>query len=234
MKKAKQYLVVFALFFLAATLQAQKDSIHALFKPVKLGIHYSNLQWEGGYTGYVFNHEYVSGLSLDFFGIVFNDVDLAIGIDEAGNRSGYNKGIPVINYNVQSYSGFYFKIEPMLFPEKLVNLAMPIKFEASTLTYPDTSTFQPTTGYGRRGRRSPSASFFSITPGVFGYVNLFPGFNLGAGVSYRFAFSMGDYGTFNDYNDFTFSVLVRIRVAMRKNKVEPPKNDYYKPDTRFQ
>jgi hypothetical protein len=232
MKAAKRYLLLFATLFFVSQLYAQKDSIHALFKPVKLDIHYSNLQWEGGYNGFVFNHAYLSGFSLDLFGIVFNEVNFAFGIDEAGSGGGYGRGIPVINYNVQSYSDLYLKIEPMLFPDRILNLSMPVKFARSTDTYPDTSTVLA--AMGRRGRRS-SVSYFSITPGVFCYVNVFPGLNLGAGASYRVALTTSNTGSPEDYSNFEFSLLLRIRVAMRnKTKVKPPKNDYYNPETRFQ
>ena len=230
MIKAKRYLLLFATLFFALQLHAQKDSIHSLFKPIKLNIHYSNLQWEDGYSGFAFNHTYLSVVSLDLFGIVFNDVNFAFGVDEAGS-GGSSRGIPVINYNVQSYSDLYLKIEPMLFPERILNLSMPVKFAESTNTYPDTSTVLA--AMGRRGRRS-SIRYFSITPGVFCYVNVFPGLNLGAGAEYRVALNTSSTGSPEDYSNFEFSLSLRIRVAMRNKSVKPPKNDYYNPETRFQ
>src|SRR6201998_3249261 len=141
MKRAKHYILLFATLFSFTILPAQKDSCQSLFKPVKLNIRYSNLQWEIGYHGFVFNNAYLQGYNIDFIGIVFNEVNFAIGIDGAGGRGGPgHNALPVQTTTVQSYSGFYFKIEPMLFPEKLINLSMPVKFGLSSLSYADTST----------------------------------------------------------------------------------------------
>lgn len=234
MKQAKQYILLFATLFCFTQLSAQKDSVQSLFKPVKFNIHYSNLQWELGYHGFVFNNAYLSGYSIDFFGVVFNEVNFAFGVDGAGGRGrpGHN-ALPVKTTTVQSYSGFYFKIEPMLFPEKLINLSMPVKFGYSSLSFADTSAAAVTSG--RRHRQG--VSFPSITPGVFGYLNVFPNINLGIGIDYRFALSTRttSMATPSDYDNFSFSMLVRFRLYTRsKTKAAAKKGDYYASPERFQ
>ncbi|HXP52722.1 MAG TPA: hypothetical protein VN922_22400 [Bacteroidia bacterium] len=232
MKRAKHYILLFATLFSFTILPAQKDSVQSLFKPVKLNIRYSNLQWEIGYHGFVFNNAYLQGYNIDFIGIVFNEVNFAIGIDGAGGRGGPgHNALPVQTTTVQSYSGFYFKIEPMLFPEKLINLSMPVKFGLSSLSYADTSTVITS-----RRRHRLGVSFPSITPGVFGYLNIFPNINLGVGLDYRFALSEKTPGiaTSADYDNFSFYMLVRFRLYTRKKiGANANKGDYYAPPERF-
>ncbi|MGP8215717.1 MAG: hypothetical protein ACLQQ4_09165 [Bacteroidia bacterium] len=238
MKRAKQCTIIIAVLFSFNNVFAQKDSIQALFKPVKFNIHYSNLQWEEGYNGYLFKNSYIGGAGIDLFGIVFNEVNFAFGFDEAG--SGTAGRTIITNFIVQSYSDFYFKIEPMLFPEKIINLSMPIKIAYSSLGYSDTATSTATQGggYGRGGygrRRGESVSFPSITPGVFTYVNVFTKVNIGVGINYRLALKTYSTGSPSDYDNLSFSALIRFRLAFRnKNKIAPDKDDYYQPGNRFQ
>src|ERR1700722_1012323 len=122
MKRAKKYLLLFATLFVFTQVYAQKDTIHSLFKPIKVYVQYSNLQWEIGYSGYAFNHAYIPGSSIDLVGAVFNEVNFAVGFDQAGGN-----GSSLYTNLVQSYSDFYFEVEPLLFPQQTVNFSMPIK-----------------------------------------------------------------------------------------------------------
>lgn len=229
MKRATQYIFFIATLFYCSSLSAQKDTVQTLLKPVKLNIHYSYLQWELGYNDFFFGNTAIGGIGLDLFGIVFNnDADIAFGFDEGGTGGGYRMGLVKVE-RLLSYSDFYIKAEPMLFPDKLINLAMPLKFGAANLSYTDTAAIT----YNRR-RRTKSYSFTMFEPGLFAYVNVFRKLSIGAGLSYRIALSSLSSPPISDYDNFTFSVLLRFKIYTRnKRKLAAQKDEYYTPDDRF-
>jgi len=234
MKSVKHCFFVVTALLCSNGLFAQKDSVQALFNPPKFNIHYSYLQWQLGYNGFVFSNTYLSGIGLDVFGIVFNDdVDIAIGLDQGGRngRTGYHAAI-LATRTLQSYAGFYIKAEPMLFPEKIINISTPLKFGMSSLSYADTSTVAAT-GYGRR--RNRPISFFDVEPGFFAYVNVFPKVHFGVGASYRVALNTSSSISYSDYDNFVFSAVMRLQLDTHsKRKLAAKKNDYYTPSDRFQ
>jgi hypothetical protein len=230
MKRAKQYIFFIATLFYCNQLSAQKDTVQTLLKPVKLNIHYSYLQWELGYNGFLFSNTYIGGVGMDIFGIVFNnDADIAFGFDQGGTGGGYRMGL-IKAVRLLSYSDFYIKAEPMLFPDKLINLAMPLKYGTATLSYSDTAAIT----YNRR-RRTKSYSFTMFEPGLFAYVNVFRRLSIGAGLSYRIALSSLSSPPISDYDNFTFSAMLRFKIYTRnKRKLAAKKNQYYAPGDRFQ
>jgi hypothetical protein len=221
----KKYLISFyTIFFLVNAGYSQRDSVHSLFHAnphIRIPIKYSYLQWDLGYTNFLFNNQSLSGYSLDLIGIVFNnDWDIAAGFEGAGNHYGY---VPI--GTVSNYSAFYLKFVPMLFPEKLINFSMPLKFAYSNLSVSNSNN---PGGYRRgRGRGNPGYSFFSFTPGADIFLNIFHFLSLGAGVNYRFAFSTPGSFAADDYNNFSFSGIVRLKLYPHKKINRLP--DYYAP-----
>ena len=216
----------------------QKDSVHSLFKGtphIKIPIRFSYFQWDFGYTCYFFNNDYINGYSADLFGMVFNDdLDLAVGIDRASlNARG------AAPQGVVSYSGLYIKAEPLLLPYNLFNFSMPLKFAYSNIAVSNGANTGGYGGYGGGGRHrgggfggggfgTPGNSFFSFTPGADVFINLFRFLSLGTGINYRFAFTTpGNYPK-DDYNNFSFSILARIKIDSRKNEVKK-QTEYYTP-----
>ncbi len=232
MKRAKRYTFLLVILLSNSLLFAQKDSVQALFSPPKFNIHYSHLQWELGYNGFVFKNNYVGGIGVDLIGAVFNDdVNIALGFDQGGTKTGTSSSLVSIRM-VQSYSSFYLKIEPMLFPEKVINISMPIKLGLSSITYVDTSTYSYTTNRRRRVRAN---SFPSVEPGLFGYVNVFPNVNFGVGISYRYALKTTSAVAISDYDNFVFSAQMRLKLFTRNHrKIAAKKKDFYDPNDRFQ
>ena len=233
MKKIKKHILILVLLSCTCQLFSQKDSIHSLFKAPKFNVQYSYLQWEFGYNGFLFNSVFINGINVDFVGIVLNDdYNFAIGLEQGGTRAGYRTPV-FTNMVLQSYSGFYLKIEPMLLPEKTINISMPLKLGIGTLSYSDTSSY--TQANGRRGRRNTGTSFTFFEPGLFTFVNVLPTVNFGAGISYRVALTTSGAHPINDYDNFTFSALVRLRVFTRnKRKIDAKNNNYYSQPERFQ
>jgi len=152
---------------------------------------------------------------------VFNDnVDIAAGFEGGGNGNRY----AIIN-TVNSYYAAYIKLEPILFPEKLINFSIPLKFAYSNISVANSNGY---TGYGgRRGRRGAGNSFFSFTPGANVFINIFHFLSLGTGINYRFAFSAPGSYPANDYNNFSFSGTLRLKIYPQKNKIR--QMDYYTP-----
>lgn len=234
MRKAKNYILLLISLAVCSSLFAQKDSIQALFQPPKFNIHYSYLQWELGYNGFVFNNDYIDGVGFDGIGLVFNeDVDIAIGLDQGGRPyGGYGgRGAIFSNLLLQSYTGFYLKIEPMLFPDKVINLSMPIKLDFSSLSYTDTASIN--SGHHHHNR---PLTFPAVIPGVFGWVNVFPKVSLGIGVSYRIALKTDGVLPGSDYSNFVFSGMIRLKLFTRSHTKQAAKqNNYYAPPVnRFQ
>ncbi|HSY75962.1 MAG TPA: hypothetical protein VK890_03850 [Bacteroidia bacterium] len=231
MKRAKQYILLFAILLASCQVFAQKDSVKSLFKPIKTSIQYKNLQWEGGYNGFLFNKSYLAGSGYDIFGAVFDEVDIAFGFDNAGSGNSF-RYVQVPYSVIISYSDFYLKFEPLLFPEKIINMAMPIKLALSTMTYADTGTV---TNAGGRRRARLGTTFPSITAGLFTYINLFPKWSFGVGVNYRLALSSSSTFSSIDYSNFCFSALVRFKIYTRNlRKIAAKQNSYATPGNRFQ
>jgi hypothetical protein len=229
MTHAKHYIIACAALLSISQLHAQKDSVESLFKAPKLNVHYSYLQFEFGYTGFVFNGTYLNGTSYDLIGAVFNDdVDVAIGFDQCGGASRYSNSFSSTTTTVQSYSDFYIKAEPLLFPDKVFNFSVPIKLCVATLSYP----IPMATGR----RRTMSYGFAAATGGAFFYVNLFRPLSLGAGADYRLSFTSSSQVASNDYSNFSFSVLARLKIYTRATgrRLAAKKNDYYDSKDRFQ
>jgi hypothetical protein len=209
---------------------AQKDSVHSIFQnPPHLGklIRYSYLKWDFGYTGFNFSNTYLAGQSLDIIGAVFNDdLGLAMGIDGASAARGrFNAPTDV----AQSYSAFYFKAEPMLNPNKLFNLSAPIKFSGSVLSY--TNPYASNTG---RRSRLINYGFAAFTFGLNGFVNVFKAFSMGVGASYRIALKTNSAVSLQDYDNFAFSVIFRLKWYTRKiGKGTRSGNDYYSPQLQY-
>jgi len=232
MKRAKRYAFLYVILLSSNLLFAQKDSVQALFSPPKFNIHYSHLQWELGYNGFVFKNNYVGGIGVDLIGAVFNDdANIAIGFDQGGTKTSIYSSL-VSTIRVQSYSSFYLKIEPMLFPEKVINISMPLKFGVSSITYIDTTTYSTSTSHRRRVRPT---TFPSVEPGLFTFVNVFPNVNFGVGISYRVALSTTSAVAMSDYDNFIFSAQMRLKLFTRNHrKIAAKKNDFYDPNDRFQ
>jgi hypothetical protein len=234
MRKAKKYIQFVIPLLCSLHSLAQKDSTQALFShpPKVLTIHYSYLQWEGGYNGFLFNSTYIDGVGLDFIGVVFNDeVNIAFGFDQGG-RNGGRVTQAFTSRILQSYSDFYLKIEPMLFPENIINLATPLKIGTGSLTYSDTSS--AASNY-RRHRNRP-ISFPFVEPGLITYVNIFPKVSIGLGLSYRIALATSSAAPAGDYSNFTFSALLRLELFTRNlRKIAAGNNNYAAPPPeRFQ
>jgi hypothetical protein len=219
---------------------AQKDSLQVLFeKPLRLHIplHYSYLKWDLGYSGFAFSNTYIGGQSIDLIGAVFNDdLGMAIGIEGAsvtGGRGGYIQG----TYNVvQSYSAFYFKVEPMLNEYKLFNFSLPIKFAYSSVSYPDTfAAVYNGGGYGGRNRRTLfSYGFPSISVGLNAFVNVFRKLSMGVGASYRYGFGHSGSVAPQDYSNFFFNFIFRIKIYTRRiGKGKASGEDYYSPQLKY-
>lgn len=220
----RKFLILFCIFLcLFCKCYSQRDSVHSLFNSsphIHIPLKYSYVQWDLGYTNYIFNGVDLNGYSLNLVGIVFNNnIDIAVGLEGASNGFGYSG-----TNTVRSYSGLYLKLEPMLFSEKLINLSFPLKFEFSNLGFGNAG------GYGRgrgRGRGGPGSSFYSFTPGCDVFLNVFHFLSIGGGINYRLAFSEPGSYPKSDYNNFSFSGIVRFKIyPNRKNKPQP---DYYLP-----
>jgi hypothetical protein len=195
---------------------------------MKVPFKYSYLQWDVGYVGYFFQSQYLNGFGLDLIGAVFNnDFDLAFGF--TGTSGGYNYGVTPTMPDVHSYSTVYIKAEPMLFPDRLLNISIPVLFSMDNFSY--TMGNNPYIGGGRRGR-APGISFPAISGGINLLCNLFKRVSLGAGADYRFGFGRNSYSTFKlEYNNFTTQVFLRFRLNTRKKVINEAKdrNDYYTP-----
>lgn len=223
----KVFLSFFTALFLFNTCYSQRDSVHTLFTGsphIRIPLHYSYLQWDVGYTNFLFDNTSINGYSLDLFGLVFNnDLDIAVGFEGGGGGYGYTS-----TNSVRSYSSAYIKLEPMLLTENLINFSLPLK-----LAYSDISVSNGYGGYGGgygrgRGRGGAGNSFFSFTPGADVYLNVLHFLSIGTGINYRLAFSSpGGYAA-NDYNNFSFSLMLRFKIYPHKNGgVRQP--DYYTP-----
>jgi hypothetical protein len=228
------------LLLLSNYCNAQKDSVQAVFeKPLNLHIalHYSYLNWDLGYTGFAFSNTYIGGESIDLIGAVFNDdLGMAIGIEGAssgGARGSYVTG----TYNVvQSYSSFYFKVEPMLNEYKLFNFSVPIKVAYSSVSYPDTfATAYTGGGYGGRNRRTLfNYGFPSISVGLNAFVNVFRKLSIGIGAAYRHGFGHSGNVAPQDYSNFSFNFIFRIKIYTRKiGKEKASGEDYYSPQLKY-
>jgi hypothetical protein len=229
-----------ALLLLSRYSTAQKDSLQVLFeKPLRLHIplHYSYLKWDLGYSGFAFSNTYIGGQSIDLLGAVFNDdLGMAIGIEgasAAGSRGNFVQG----TYNVvQSYSSFYFKVEPMLNEYKLFNFSVPIKVAYSSVSYPDTfATAYTGGGYGGRNRRTLfNYGFPSISFGLNAFVNVFRKLSIGIGAAYRHGFGHSGSVAPQDYSNFSFNFIFRIKIYTRKiGKEKASGEDYYSPQLKY-
>jgi hypothetical protein len=222
----KILLSAFLNLLLSNIICSQKDSVQSLFNTnvhIRIPLKYSYLQWDLGYTDFLFNGTSISGYSLDIIGLVFNDdLDIAAGFED-GSNGGF--GYSTVT-SVNSYSAFYLKFEPMLFPEKLINLSVPLKFAYSNLGFTNTGAYG---GYGRRGRGrgGPGSSFFSFTPGADVFINVLHFLSLGGGVNYRIAFSTPGSYPQSDYDNLSFSLTLRLKLYPKKKNAERP--DYYAP-----
>jgi len=228
MRIAKHYITIVALLSISQ-LHAQKDSVEALFKSPKFSIHYSYLQFELGYSGFAFSNAFLNGSSYDIIGAVFNnDFSIAIGFDGA---SGSTRSMPYFSNTstiVDSYNDFYFKAEPLLFPDKLLNFSMPVKLCVANLGYP---IYNPN---GRR--RTRNYAFTAVTAGAYLYVNVFRALSMGMGADYRLSLSSSGSVSKSDYSNFSFSVLMRFKVNTHTTgrRLAAKKKDYYNPKDRFQ
>jgi hypothetical protein len=227
----KLLILLCAILFIFNTCHSQRDSVHTLFSSsphIKIPLKYSYLQWDLGYTGFLFSNNYVNGYSLDVIGLVFNeDLDIAAGFEGGGSNYGY---VPI--GMVASYSAVYIKFVPMLFPDKLINFSMPLKFSYSSL---DVSNSNNPAGYGGRrgrGRGFPGEHFFSFTPGADVFINVFHFLSLGAGINYRFAFSTPGSYSWSDYNNASLSLIARLKLYPKKRN-KPPSDYYAPPQQRF-
>jgi hypothetical protein len=223
-------------------LTAQSDSVKTIFKhtpSIKLPIRYSYLQWDLGYKGFFFQNTYLGGLNIDLIGVVFNDnIDVAIGIQHAGGTQGFIGQVPT--NTVQTYSALFLKFEPILFPVKLLNVSFPLELSASTISLNNALNG----GYGGYGRRHRGGgfgfgngySFFAFSPGVLGLVNIFKGISVGMGANYRIALSENGSLSSQDYDNFSLSVIVRLKLFTKRKPKSNSKqnNDYYTPPQRFQ
>jgi hypothetical protein len=223
-KNLISFCVAFSLF---NACYSQKDSVHTLFNGsphICIPLKYSYLQWDLGYTNFLFSNTSINGYSLDVIGLVFNnDLDIAVGFEGGGNRGGF--GYSTVT-TVISYSSAYIRFVPMLFPEKLFNFSMPLKFAYSNIGVTDTNIYAA--GYGRRGRRGgPGSTFFSFTPGAEVFINMFHFLSVGGGVNYRFAFSTPGYYPKSDYDNLSFSGTLRFKIYPHRKTVR--QMEYYAP-----
>jgi hypothetical protein len=227
----KSSLITIALFVFSYS-NAQSDSVQSVFErmpKLRIPLHYSYLKWDFGYTGFAFNNTYIGGTSFDIIGAVFNnDLGLSFGLDGASKPRG--RGVAFAQTDiVQAYSSIYFKAEPMLNPDKLVNFSAPLKLAYSIVSY----TNPYTGGYGRRGLISYGFPSFSF--GLNGFINMFKTLSLGVGADYRFGFGSRSAVATQDYNNFFFSFIFRIKWYTRKIGKGPASgNDYYSPQLKYQ
>lgn len=165
--------LLFSVFAYSA-LYAQTDSTRSLFKASSKNF---KLQWEEGFTAFAFKNALLTGTSTDFVGVQYKNImHVSIGADQGTNNiylnPGYNdpKNYTVVN----AHFAYYLNVEPILLPDHLFNITIPVK-----LSYAANVT----------GHNSTYNDNFNIAPGVNVMVHLIPNLCLGTGINYRFNMS---------------------------------------------
>jgi hypothetical protein len=225
-KKTKTSLLITLSILSGLSVFGQVDSIHSVFnKPIhiRLPLRYCYLQWDVGYKGFLFQQQYLNGYSADLIGAVFNyNVAAAVGFATGFSSPGFPASQSTIE--VRSYNMIYIKAEPMLFPEHIFNISAPLMLSESSFSYTYGAII-----YHSRHNRNPTAIFTAFTGGLNFIVNLFKNLSAGAGADYRFGLGASNSSFLRDYDNYSVSIFLRIRVNTRKTRPGLPTNrdDYY-------
>ncbi len=216
MKIIALVLLTFAFFPFSAKAQepaSVTDSTRAIFENIK----YSYTQFDIGYCGIRAKGEMLNGMNFNFAGWVYNEKwATSFGADMASNYA--KLGHPESPKKVSSYISLHWNNEYLVRPRSLVNFSFP--FRVAWVNAITNDTIAPyNTGafmYGNKIYFQHADNFFTFSPGVNVFLNVFRTISIGAGANYRFALGVDKIvGSNADFSDYSLLAFLRIKFDTR-------------------
>lgn len=180
---------------------AQTDSVPALLKCSPKNY---KLQWEEGFTAVAFKNALLTGVSVDFIGIQYKKImHISIGAEQATNNINFNPGYtdPKAYTAENAHMAYFVDIEPIIFPDHLFNITIPVKFAYAANVFAHNSLYKDN---------------FNFSPGVNASIHLMQNLSLGMGMSYRFAMAMVlSSTTLPDLTNDNYTLWMFLRISLK-------------------
>lgn len=180
------------------------------------------MQWDLGYSGEPVKGQFINAVDISILGVVFNDKWFtSVGVNGWVSHK-TNTFLTTLPPKIDSYVFIYLNNEFLVKPKNLINFSFPIKIGYGGATGWDTIYSIPSTqaisnwNFTGKNYYQHYGDFWTVSPGVNAFINIFKGLSLGVGANYRFAFSVSkDIGTDSDLSGYSANAFLRLKFDTR-------------------
>ena len=180
------------------------------------------MQWDIGYSGLPVKGQFVNAVDATILGFVFNDKWFT-SVGFAGWVSHKTNNILTeLPPTIDSYACVYLNNEYLVKPKNLINFSFPVKIAYGGATGWDTifssSSTQSISNWNFTGTNyyQHYGDFWTVSPGINAFINIFKGLSLGVGANYRFAFGVAkEIGADSDLSGYSINAFLRLKFDTR-------------------